>query len=184
METLRYAPVQRWLHWAIAVLVLILLGIGMLFAFLGFDGIRQTFGVQGTNALYAYHKTFGILVLALTIPRLGLRILWGAPPYRPPLAGLELAASRAVHGLFYLALLAMPILGWLATAASGYPVEFFDMRLPGLIGKDKVLGETLFQLHALVGWLLLGLVVVHVGAAMGHWLLKRDGVMTRMSLFR
>jgi cytochrome b561 len=184
METARYSLVQRLLHWLIAVLVLALLGVGMIFAFLGFNGIRQTFGEQGTNALYTYHKTFGIVVLGLMLLRLGLRLVLGAPSYRPPLTALERAASRTVHGLFYAALLAMPVLGWLATAASDYPVQFFDMRLPGLIGKDKALGATLFQLHGLIGWLLLGLIVVHVGAAMRHWRVKRDGVMARMSLFR
>lgn len=184
METARYALAQRLLHWLIALLVLALLGVGMVFAFLEFDEIRATFGAQATDALYAYHKTFGILVLALMLLRLGLRLRLGAPPYRPPLSGLERIASRIVHGLLYLTLLAMPILGWLATAASDYPVQFFDMRLPAPIGKDKALGATLFQLHALVGWLLLGLVVVHIGAALWHWRVRRDGVMARMSLLR
>ena len=74
-------------------------------------------------------------------------------------------------------------LGWLATAAGGYPVQFFDLNLPGLIGKDRALAETLFWLHGLLGWLIIGLIAVHVGAAMMHWLVKRDGVMARMSLF-
>jgi cytochrome b561 len=84
----------------------------------------------------------------------------------------------------YVALLAMPILGLLATAAGGYPVQFFEWTLPGLIGKDKALSDTLFWLHGLVGWVLLGLILLHVGAAMRHWLIKRDGVMARMSLLR
>jgi cytochrome b561 len=63
-------------------------------------------------------------------------------------------------------------------------VQFFDMRLPGLIGKDKALGEALFQLHSMIGWLILGLIVVHVAGALRHKLVKRDGVMARMSLFR
>jgi cytochrome b561 len=184
METARYALVQRLLHWLIALLVLALLGVGMIFAFMGFDGIQQTFGKGGANALYTYHKTFGILVLGLMVLRLGFRLTLGAPAYRPPLTGLELAASRTVHGLFYVALLAMPVLGWLATAAADYPVQFFDMRLPGLIGKDKALGETLFGLHGLVGWLILGLIAVHIAGALRHKLVKHDSVMARMSLFR
>jgi cytochrome b561 len=182
-ETNRYAMVQRLLHWLIALLVLGLLGVGMIFSFLGFDGTKATFGGDVTNALYTYHKTFGIVVLGLMVLRLGLRLVLGAPSYRQPLGGLERGVSRAVHGLFYVALLAMPVLGWLATAAGGFPVQFFNMTLPGLIGKDKALSETLFWLHGLVGWLLLGLIVLHVGGAMMHWLFKRDGVMERMSLF-
>lgn len=81
------------------------------------------------------------------------------------------------------ALVAMPVIGWLATAAGGYPVEFFGWTLPGIIGKDQALSESLFFVHGVVGWALLGLIVLHVAGALRHWLVKRDGVMARMSLF-
>ena len=182
-ESYRYALAQRLIHWVVAILVLVLLGVGMTLGFLGFDGVKNTFGPEVTNALYTYHKTFGIVVLTLVVLRLTLRLLLPTPPYRMPLSRFERAASHSVHGLIYVALLAMPILGWLATAAGGYPVQFFAWTLPGLIEKDKALGETLFWLHGLVGWTLLGLIVLHVAGAMWHWLIRRDGVMTRMSLF-
>lgn len=183
-EIHRYALVQRLLHWLIALLVLGVLGVGMTLGFLGFDGTQETFGKAGTDALYTAHKTVGVLILVLMLLRLGFRRVLGVPPYRPPLDGFERVASHAVHGLFYVALLAMPILGWLATAAGGYPVQFFGWTLPGLIGKDKGLSETLFSLHGLLGWVLLGLIVLHIGGALWHWRIKRDGVMARMSLFR
>jgi cytochrome b561 len=115
--------------------------------------------------------------------RLGFRLILGAPPYQQSLSGFERAASQTVHGLFYVALLVMPILGLLATAAGGYPVQFFDWTLPGLLAKDKALAETLFWLHGVLGWVIIGLLAVHIGAALMHWLVKRDGVMGRMSLF-
>ena len=183
-ETHRYALAQRLLHWLIAVLVLLALGIGMILGFLGFDGTREFFGKTVTDALYTTHKTVGVLILVLMLSRLGVRLVLGVPPYRPPLGGFERVASHTVHGLLYMALLVMPILGGLATAAGGYPVSFFGWTLPGLIGKDQALSERLFSLHGRVGWVLLGLIVLHVGAALWHWRVKRDGVMARMSLFR
>jgi cytochrome b561 len=77
----------------------------------------------------------------------------------------------------------MPVVGWLATAAGGYPVEFFDWTLPGLIDRNPALSKTLFALHALIGFVLIALILVHAGAALLHWLLWRDGVMQRMALF-
>ncbi|HYN78751.1 MAG TPA: cytochrome b [Lamprocystis sp. (in: g-proteobacteria)] len=183
IATDRYALVQRLLHWLIVMLVLGVLGVGITLGFLGYDGVKETFGGEATNALFAYHKTGGVLILALMILRLALRVSLGAPPYRRPLAGFERIASRAVHGLFYVGLLAMPVIGWLATAAGGYPVEFFGWTLPGFIGKDQSLSETLFTVHGVVGWVILGLIVLHVAGAVRHWLIKRDGVMARMSLF-
>jgi len=182
-DAYRYALVQRLLHWIIALLVVVLLGVGMTLGFLGFDGVKNTFGPEVTNALYTYHKSFGIVVFALVLLRLGLRLMLPSPPYRSPLSTFERVAGHAVHGLIYVALLTMPILGWFATAAGGYPVQFFAWNLPGLIDKDKVLGETLFWLHGMVGWVLLGLIVLHLAGALWHWLVRRDGVMARMSLF-
>jgi cytochrome b561 len=178
----RYALVQRLLHWLIALLVVVLLAAGLLLGNLGFEGLVETFGKDTTNALYQYHKTFGVLLLGLMVLRLALRLTLGAPAYARPLAPWQQAASRTVHGLFYALLFLMPVLGWLGTAAGGYPVQFFEWNLPGLIGKDPKLSETLFELHGLVGFILLGLILVHVAAALTHWLKWRDGVMERMSL--
>jgi cytochrome b561 len=183
-KTPRYALIQRLLHWLIALLALLALGVGMTLGFLGFEGMQETFGKTVTNAFYTSHKTFGVLILALMLLRLGIRLVLGAPPYQSPLNRFERVASRTVHGLLYVALLIMPILGWLATAAGGYPVQFFAWNLPGLIGQDKMLSETLFALHGIVGWVIVGLLVLHIGGALQHWLIKRDEVMGRMSLFR
>ncbi|MFB1486910.1 MULTISPECIES: cytochrome b [unclassified Thiocapsa] len=183
METLRYNYAQRLLHWLIALLVLGLLAVGALLGNLGFDKLKDLVGLEMTNQLYGYHKTFGILLLALMILRVALKRLFRSPAYQPPLTGLNRAASLTVHTLFYVALILMPILGWLGTAAGGFPVQFFDVTLPGLIAENKELSKTLFQLHGIVGWVILGLILIHVSAAIYHWRIKRDGVMKRMSLF-
>jgi cytochrome b561 len=180
----RYTLAQRLLHWVVVVLAIVLLAVGLTLGNLGYEGTVATFGSDTTNLLYTYHKTFGVLMLGLMVLRLGLRLTIGAPLYRQPLPAWQRVASRTVHGLFYAILLAMPVVGWLGTAAGGYPVQFFGWTLPGLIGKDEELGKALFQLHGWLGWILIGLILIHVAAALMHWLIQRDGVMERMSLFR
>ena len=179
----RYTLIQRLLHWTIAILVLGALSVGMIFGTLEYDGTVKAFGQDMTNLLYKYHKTLGVLILGLMVVRVIVKLVWGRPEYADPLTPFQRAASGAVHGLLYVSLLAMPMLGWAATAASGYPVAFFDWTLPPLIGKDKALGEILYQWHGYVGFLIIGLVAVHIGAALMHWRVLRDRVMTRMSLF-
>lgn len=183
-EADRYTLVQRLLHWLLALLVIPALGVGLTLGWLGFDGTKDAFGGEVTNALYTGHKTMGVLILALMALRLVLRLTLGAPPPVPTLTWFERLASQVVHALIYLVLLAQPIVGWLATAAGGYPVQFFAWTLPGLIAKDTDLSENLFQLHGVLGWALLALLALHIGAAIMHGYLKRDGVMRRMSLFR
>jgi cytochrome b561 len=182
LERTRFTPAQRFLHWLIALIVLALLAVGLTFMVLDYEGTVRAFGDETTNALYTYHKTFGILVLLLMLVRLVLRWRYPPPPYDPPLTPFERLASRSVHLLFYVLLIGMPIAGWLATAAGGYPVQFFDLTLPGLIGKDEALSKTLFQLHGAAGLLLLLLILIHVGAGFRH-LLRGDGVTRRIGLF-
>ncbi|MGE5153749.1 MAG: cytochrome b [Bdellovibrio bacteriovorus] len=183
-STFRYTLIQRLLHWLIVLLAFGLLGVGLTLGNLGYEGTVAAFGSDTTNLLYTYHKTFGVLLLGLMVLRVLLRVTVGTPPYRQPLAAWQAAASKVVHGLFYLVLFALPVVGWLGTAAGGFPVQFFGWELPGLIGKDEDLGKALFEIHGWLGWILIALIVIHVAAALMHWLIQRDGVVERMSLLR
>lgn len=175
-----YAPAQKILHWLVAGLVIGALGFGMTIGFYGYEGLVKAFGQSGTNVIYKYHKTAGVLILLLMTLRLAARLRWGKPDHDPPLKDWERIASTAVHHALYVCLFLMPILGWAATAAGGYPVEFFEWRLPGLLGKDEALSKTLYGAHGLVGLVTLLLAAVHICGALKHWLLDRDGVMRRM----
>lgn len=180
----RYTLIQRLLHWAVAVLVLLSLAVGLTLGFLGFEGAMATFGEATTNLLYTAHKTGGVAILALMLVRVLVRLTLGKPTHDPPLPRPHRIASEAVHGTLYLVLIAMPVVGWLATAAGGFPVQFFHWNLPGFIGENEALSEQLYQWHAILGWLILALAAVHISAAVYHWRIRRDGVMRRMSLFR
>ncbi len=176
----RYAPIQRLLHWAVALLVLGSLSMGMTIGFMGFEGLDARFGLDVTNALYLFHKSFGVLILALMVARLIARLVLGKPAYAVPLPLPMRIASKTVHSLLYALLLTQPVLGWLATASGDFPVQFFGANLPGFIGVDKALSETLFWWHGVVGWAILALVGVHISAACYHWWVRRDGVIQRM----
>lgn len=178
----RYTVAQRLLHWLIAILVLVTLSVGLTLGTLGFEGTRDAFGMDTTNTLYITHKTIGVLMIGLMALRIVLRLVRGKPAYAVPLEGPQRIASEIVHGLLYLLLTAMPLVGWAATAAGGYPINFFHWVLPPLIAQDDILAGTLFLWHAILGWTILALVLVHIAGAFHHWLIRRDGVMKRMSL--
>jgi cytochrome b561 len=180
----RYALVQRLLHWLIVVLVVLALAAGGTIGYLGFDGLRDAFGPAGTDFIYTSHKTLGVLILGFMVLRLMARIGFGKPAYTQPLPAPQRIASEVVHGLFYVLLLAMPVLGWLATASGGFPVHLFTIELPGLIGRNKELSEQLFLWHRYTAYGLMGLIVLHLAGAIYHWRVQRDEVMQRMSLFR
>jgi cytochrome b561 len=179
----RYTLLQRVIHWLVALLVVGSLGLGLTLGYLGYEGAVARFGNETTNLIYKYHKTSGVLLLGLMTLRLVLKLVLVQPEYDPPLPPVNRIASQAVHGLLYILLLTQAVVGWAATAAGGYPVEFFKSTMPAVLGKDEALSKTLYGLHYGIGLTLSALVVLHVGAALVHWLVKRDTVMYRISLF-
>jgi len=179
----RYSLLQRVIHWLVALLVIVSLSIGLTLGMLGYEGVVARFGNETTNLLYKYHKTSGVLLLGLMTLRLVLKLVLVQPEYDPPLPPAQRMASQAVHGTLYVLLLSQAVIGWAATASGGYPVEFFSSTMPGILGKDEALSKTLYGIHYAIGLTLVALVVLHVGAALMHWLVKRDTVMYRISLF-
>ncbi|WP_019626575.1 cytochrome b [Thioalkalivibrio sp. ALJT] len=180
----RYSRAQRVLHWLVAVLVLVALGLGGTIGWFGFEGLQARFGEAVTNSLFTWHKTFGVLILILMVMRIGLRLRRGKPAYGVALARWQRIGSEVVHGLLYGLLILMPVIGWWATAAGGYAVQLGPLILPGLFPEDAVLSETLFAWHQILGRVTLVLIVGHVAAALVHWRVRRDGVMQRMTFGR
>lgn len=182
-ETDRYAYPQRVLHWLVATVLLFSLASGLTLGSLGFEGAMERFGQVGTDFLYTAHKSLGVAILALMTLRLMARLLYVVPDHDPPLHPFQRVLSTAVHHLLYVALLAQPVLGWTATASGDFPVQFLHWHLPGVVPVDEALSERLFEWHGWLGWGILGLVTLHIIGALFHWLIRRDNVMKRMSLF-
>lgn len=177
----RYSVPQRALHWMVAVLVLGALVPGGMIGWFGFEGLQARFGEAATNAIYTWHKSFGVLTLFLMLVRVGLRLRYGKPPYAVALARWQRIASEGVHGLLYVLLIVMPVIGWWATAAGGYPVQLGPWVLPGLFPENEALSEILFGWHLALGMAVLILALGHISAAFFHWRVRRDGVMQRMT---
>lgn len=166
----------KLLHWLVALLVTALLVVGFTMVWLVSE--------LGTKfQLYQTHKSVGLLVLALVLLRLGWRALNPAPRLPEGLAPWERRAAGLTHKGFYLLLIAMPVSGWLMSAASPLVVPtvvFVLFTLPHPIGPDPALFAVLQTVHAVLAVLLVVLLVLHVGAAAKHHLVYRDDVLARM----
>lgn len=168
----RFGAVSMLLHWAtvLAVAVTVPLAFIMQAMPLGLDKLQA----------YGWHKSIGLAVLAATV----LRLAWRSVNPRPaPPAGpaWQHRAARAVHAALYACLLALPVLGWLHSAAANTPVAVFGLVvLPPPIAADRGLVEPLRTAHAAVAWTLLALLALHVLAALKHAVVDRDGTLRRM----
>lgn len=179
----RYSYLLRLLHWVIAVLLIMALIGGMTLGTLGYERLVELVGAEMAGYAYMGHKTLGITILGLMVLRLLVRVSQGTPDYAIDLSRAQHFLAGLVHFLLYVLVIAMPIIGWLATAAAGHPVNFGTYELPGFIGQDPELSKILFQAHTVVALCIIALIVIHVAAAIYHARVRRDWVTTRISLF-
>jgi cytochrome b561 len=94
-------------------------------------------------------------------------------------------ASTAVHHSLYGLLILQPIFGFLATNAWGFPMRGATAYLgfiefPKFMEAWESLAKILSLLHSIGGWLLVVLIALHVGGALFHHAIRRDGTLMRM----
>jgi cytochrome b561 len=168
-----YPATSKLLHWLVAVCVLVTVPIGV--------SLPYTQPGPFQDGLYNFHKSLGVVILALMVLRLINRFAVGAPAPEPTLAAWQRAASSAVHGSLYLLLVVQPILGYWANSAFGASTPVFGIfELPPIVATNQDLAGTLFAIHRWVGILIALLAAVHIGAALQHYFIFKDGVLQRM----
>ena len=120
----------------------------------------------------------------MTLVRIGWRLTHKAPPLSEALAGWEKLVARATHSLFYVLLLALPLLGWAMVSASShrFPLKLFSaipwplLPLPA----SKPLHEFFGEAHEYAAYIAIALIVLHVAGALKHYFINRDDVLSRM----
>jgi cytochrome b561 len=174
-EPTRWSTVAKTFHWLMALLIL---GNGA-FAF-WMDGLRPS--LNKIN-MFALHKSIGITVLALFVLRLAWKMFDRRPPDEPAPRWQQIAA-HTVHGLLYLLIVAIPLSGWAFNSAHGFPLQYFkQFNLPALVEKNEDLSNTLGTVHVYLFWLLLLVLVAHIGGALKHHFIDRDDTLRRMLPF-
>jgi cytochrome b561 len=168
-----YSGTAKLLHWTIAACVLFMLPVGIIMGWLP-QGDAQ-------NLLYTLHRSFGVLILPLMLIRLAYRLVNGTPPPEPTLTPIQRIVSHVVHLTLYALLIAQPLIGWVATSAYGAQISVFGLfTMPAIVEKNEELSKPLFFVHELIGLTIAGLLVMHIGAALFHYFIRRDGVLQRM----
>ena len=168
-----YSPWGKTLHWLTALFILFIIPAGVVMTNIG-PGALQ-------NNLFDLHRSFGVLVFAISLVRVLVRIAHGAPG---PAAGLnmfERVASATVHYAMYALLFAMPVIGWLMTSAYRVDVSVFGLfTLPHVVAQNEETFKLFQRLHFIGGITLTLLVLMHVGAVIKHTFLSKDTVLWRM----
>jgi cytochrome b561 len=169
----RFAPVQRLLHWGMAVCIMTML----------FIGVAMVSTAQPIHlTLVSIHRPLGIAILLLVMLRLIARATYGTPPLPRSLpAPLRLGASLS-HWALYGSMIAMPLIGWAMVSAAGLPVVMWGgFHLPPILPQSDAMHAVLWDAHRVIAYLFFALIVLHLSAGMMHALIRRDGVFEAMA---
>jgi cytochrome b561 len=167
----RYSTGAIWFHWIIAALVIVNLTIGIFHESL----------LKGVHGAMPLHKSIGLTVLVLTVLRIVWRLMHPVPQLPVDMPAWQRLAAHLTHWGLYALLLIMPLTGWAMVSNPRHPspLEWFGVQVPFLPVAKPVSGIA-HQSHTLLGWLMLGLVVLHILAALRHHIVLRDPVLARM----
>jgi cytochrome b561 len=180
----RYSAVAIVLHWAIAVLILYNLYLG-----LQLDDLR---GLAKFNT-FQLHKSVGLTVLLLSLLRLAWRLTHRPPPLPAQMPRWEKLGAHTAHWLLYALMIGIPLTGWVIVSASptNIPTLIFktlpwphlgfihDMAMPVRRALEKQVGEV----HMLLAYGMMILIVGHIAAALKHQFWNRDEVLGHMLPF-
>ena len=170
-----YSAGARHFHWWTVALIAIQIPLGVIMTWYG---EKYNFA-SPTAQMYDSHKLLGITILIIVIARFAYRILHGAPGDEPTLEPWQRMISHITHWSIYALLFLVPILGWLAVSAYG-PFKPFGIPLPALLAETGDRATFFFTLHKGAAILLALLLCMHVGAAIFHYVIRKDGVLNRM----
>ena len=172
----QYGAIAKLFHWVTLSLMLVALPLGF---------VIQHVKDASKMGFYALHESVGLTILFVALARLAWR--WFSPPPSQPNDNPKLlrTASTAVHQSLYGMLILQPIFGFMATNAWGFPMRGATAYLgfiefPKFMEAWESLAKILSLLHSIGGWLLVVLIMLHVGGALFHHAVRRDGTLMRM----
>ncbi len=190
----RYTAVAIVLHWAIAVAILFMIPMGL---WMHESSEHGDVSAQLFRA-YQLHKSIGLTVLALSLVRLGWRLMNPPPPMPEHMPGWERFVAIATHWAFYALMIGLPLTGWLYVS-TGWSIHdeaplpvathwfglfqvpsLFGLNQAGLDVRENTAGAALTA-HAYLAYTALGLAALHVLAALKHQFFDKDEVLAHMA---
>ena len=155
----------RSLHWLMAALLI----------------VQWTSG-QWDDLLGApFHISLGVVVLLLAAFRLAWRLTHNAPRRTGPVT-LPDRVAGLVHGLFYVAMVALPITGIVWRQAREKVIDVFGLfSLPQFVEPSKALAKQMHDFHELGANVFLVLLALHVLGVLKRVIVEKDGTLKRMT---
>jgi cytochrome b561 len=171
----QYGIITKVFHWTLVLLIAI-----QFYLIIQARWLPENSPVAGF-LIGGLHKPIGMLVFLIAILSYIWRLINIKPIFPPTMEAWEKLAATTVHNLLYLCLFVMPLSGLIMSVAGGRPPNFFGLfQVPQFLAENKNLSDFFFSIHRYTGYLLLGLIILHVLAALKHHFINRDHILKRM----
>jgi cytochrome b561 len=176
-----YSAVAKTLHWLIALAIIGMLALGWIMT-------SQPNG-PAKFSLFQWHKSIGITILLLSLVRLGWRLTHQVPRLPGSMPRWEKYAANVTHVIFYVLIIGMPLTGWIivSTSSLNIPTILYGFIpwpslpiLPTLDNKRDI-GHAFGAIHGFLAYFVVGLLLLHIGAALKHHFMTRDDILLRMA---
>ncbi|MEO5578837.1 MAG: cytochrome b/b6 domain-containing protein [Sphingomicrobium sp.] len=171
-RAIRYSGLAVAIHWLSVALILTQVWLGFTFSSL-------PKGTPERTEFFLWHKTVGVTILLLALIRLAVRLIDAPPPYPADFPKWERRVAVWTHRAFYFLIIALPLTGLAAVSKGGAWTDLaYGMNFPTL--PIPAIGEA----HEILVFATIGLLVIHVLAALKNQFLNRGPVADRMPPFR
>ena len=163
----------RLFHWAVAVMVLVQIPVGIAMTSAPLAAVA--------DPLYVVHKGLGSVLLLVVVARIAWRIVRRPPPFPDFMPPREQRIAHRTHVALYGLLLVMVVSGYVRTVGDSYPIELLDaLGVPALLPSMPQTAAVMLVVHRFSSFALVALVAVHVAMVLKHHVVDRNPVLRRM----
>ncbi len=169
-----YGVIAIALHWLVAVLVVGLFALGWWMT--GLDYYSSWY-----QTAPFIHKSLGMVLVLLLVARLIWRFINIQPDDEPGIPRWQFILAHGIHHMLYLLLFVIVISGYLISTADGRGIEVFGwFSVPALVSNLPEQEDIAGVVHWYVALILMGLVLIHMLAALTHHFIDRDRTLKKI----
>lgn len=175
-----YGLIAILIHWLMAITIFFMFGLGLYM-------VELTYYDSWYKGSLDLHKSLGLTLFFVYL----IRVIWRfinvspEPPLKPkgskPGPKWEHQAAHFMHMGLYIMLLLLFITGYLISTADGRGIAIFGFfDIPGfgsfIDNQEDLAGDV----HEILAFTLIAMVVLHALAALKHQFIDKDGILMRM----
>ena len=166
----KYGLLSKLFHWLTAAGLIVQIPLGFYLVDLDFDQTR----VDIEN----YHILFGLIIFYVTLIRLILKVLTPIPDFKGSAFLGQKFIAKLNHLLLYLSLLTITTSGILKKLFNGESLIIFFKKIN--LNYNYELSEQFYSIHILANYAMIGLITLHILAALFHKFFLRENILKRI----